>query len=105
MMQLGELPLIVGVPGRALSAAETAVLEHVRPSGIILFSRNVESADQVRTLVHEIQNLEPEPFVCIDLEGGAVNRLTSLWGALPSPAAAAARGPGAVRALGAAAGA
>ena len=105
MMRVQELPLIVGVPGTVLTDAEAAVLEHVRPSGIILFSRNIESADQVRTLVHDIQNLEPEPFVCIDLEGGDVNRLASLWGSLPSPAAAAARGTGAVRALGVAAGA
>ena len=104
-MQANELPLIVGIPGPSLTPAEMAVLQRVRPSGIILFSRNIESADQVRALIHQIQDLDPEPFVSIDLEGGDVNRLQSLWGVLPSPASAAARGPGAVRALGEAAGA
>ena len=43
--------------------------------------------------------------MAVDLEGGVVNRLRPIWGDLPSPAAAAAAGRRAVRALGEAAGA
>ena len=99
------MPLIVGVPAKTLSAEEMAVLERVRPAGVILFSRNVETAEQTRNLVAQWQQLEPRPFVAVDLEGGLVNRLSSLWGELPTPAAAAERGRRAVRALGEAAGA
>jgi beta-N-acetylhexosaminidase len=96
---------VVGIPGTSLSDAELAVLQRVRPVGVILFARNIETADQVRALVQQLDVLDPEPFVAVDLEGGAVNRLSGVWGDLPSPAAAAASGRKAVRALGEAAGA
>ena len=80
------LPLIVGIPGTTLDPSELAVLDAVRPAGIILFARNVSSATQVRSLVAGFEDLEPRPFVAVDLEGGLVNRLSSLWGELPSPA-------------------
>ncbi len=104
-MTAETLPLIVGVPGTGLDPSELAVLEAVRPAGIILFARNISSPDQVRALVACVDKLDPRPFVAVDLEGGRVNRLSSLWGELPSPAAAAAAGRRAVRDLGEAAGA
>jgi len=100
-----SLPLIVGLPGTSIGEEDRATLERVCPAGVILFSRNVESPEQVRDLVASMHDLEPRPFVAVDLEGGAVNRLVSLWGTLPSPARAAAAGRRAVRALGEAAGA
>jgi beta-N-acetylhexosaminidase len=104
-MKSNEMPLIVGLRGTSLLPEERQALELVRPAGVILFARNIESPDQVRALVDSLDDLEPTPFVCIDLEGGAVNRLAPLWGTLPSPARAAAAGRRAVRALGEAAGA
>jgi beta-N-acetylhexosaminidase len=105
MAHTDALPLIVGIPGPALEESHLAVLESVRPAGIVLFARNIESSDQVRQLVDSFCDLDPRPFVCVDLEGGMVNRLAPLWGDLPSPAQAAASGRKAVRALGQAAGA
>jgi len=104
-VKITPLPLIVGLPGPELTEPQAAVLRAVRPAGIILFSRNVRSVEQVRALVEALEELEPEPFVAIDLEGGAVNRLAALWGDLPSPAAAARAGIAGMRALGEAAGA
>jgi beta-N-acetylhexosaminidase len=97
--------MVVGLPGPEVTAEERAVLEEVRPVGVILFGRNVEGPEQVRRLVEAVGELEPRPFVCIDLEGGCVNRLQPIWGPLPSPAAAAAAGRRAIKALGEAAGA
>ncbi len=99
------MPLIVGVPGTALSDDEMAVLERVQPVGVILFSRNIETAEQTRDLVAQLQELEPRPFIAVDLEGGMVNRLSAVWGELPTPTAASDAGRRAVRALGEAAGA
>jgi beta-N-acetylhexosaminidase len=99
------MPLIVGLPGPTLEANQLQVLERVQPAGVILFQRNVESAEQVRELVATLVSLETRPFLAVDLEGGAVNRLRPIWGELPSPASAAAGGRRAVRALGEAAGA
>ena len=84
------MPLVVGLPGPTLGADEIDILERVQPAGVILFQRNVESAEQVRELVAHLVELDLRPFVAIDLEGGMVNRLRPIWGELPSPAEAAA---------------
>jgi len=105
MSERDFFPIVTGLPGPELKEADRAVLQAVRPAGIILFARNVITPDQVRELTGALDRLEPQPFVCIDLEGGAVNRLAGLWGSLPSPSRAAAAGRRAVRALGEAAGA
>lgn len=99
------LPLVVGLPGLTLEPDQREVLERVRPAGVILFSRNVASADQVRELTAELRELDPAPFLSVDLEGGSVNRFAAIWGELPPPARAAAHGRRAVRALGEATGA
>jgi beta-N-acetylhexosaminidase len=105
MKETESTPLVVGLPGTKVTAVEKALLERVRPAGVILFAHNIETADQVRELIAGLEDLEPRPFVTVDLEGGMVNRLKSLWGELPAPAAAAAAGRRAVRVLGEAAGA
>ena len=99
------MPLVVGIPGSRLEAADREVLERVHPAGIILFSRNIVSAEQTRALVEQLRELETPPFVAVDLEGGIVNRFSALWGELPTPAQAGRAGRRAVRALGEAAGA
>jgi beta-N-acetylhexosaminidase len=96
---------VVGLPGTAVREVDRALLERVRPAGIILFPRNIDTTDQVRDLIADFEDFEPRPFVTADLEGGMVNRLKALWGDLPAPAEAAAAGRRAVRALGQAAGA
>jgi beta-N-acetylhexosaminidase len=104
-MKTESMPLVVGLPGTTLGAAEKAVLERFQPAGVILFSRNISTPEQVRELVGAIRELEPRPFVTADLEGGMVNRLSGLWGELPTAATAGAAGRRAVRSLGEAAGA
>lgn len=105
MRRPDALPLVVGLPGTTITDHDRALLERVRPVGVILFSRNIESPDQAREMVAALDDLEPRPFVTADLEGGMVNRLSGLWGDLPAPAQAAAAGRRAVKALGQAAGA
>jgi beta-N-acetylhexosaminidase len=105
MRKTETLPLVVGISGTTVTDEDTALLEKVRPAGVILFARNIESPDQVRELVTGLEVLEPRPFVTVDLEGGEVNRLTALWGDLPTAAEASAAGRRAVRTLGEAAGA
>jgi beta-N-acetylhexosaminidase len=49
--------------------------------GVILFSRNVESAEQVAALVRELKALAGRPFlVAVDQEGGRVARLRAPQG-------------------------
>jgi beta-N-acetylhexosaminidase len=79
--------VIVGVAGPRLTTEERGALRRLRPGGVILFGRNVESAGQVAALTAELHRLLPEGLVFIDAEGGRVDRLRGVVG--PSPAAAA----------------
>jgi len=105
MKETEMLPLVVGIPGTTLTGDDKALLEKVRPAGVILFSRNIKTPEQTRELVMGLEDLDPRPFVTADLEGGMVNRLSALWGDLPKPAEAAGAGRRAVKTLGEAAGA
>lgn len=99
------MPLIVGVPGPELDVEQLRILESIQPAGVILFQRNIQTVGQVRELASSLVELDPRPFLAVDLEGGLVNRLRPIWGELPSAAAAASAGLRAVQALGEAAGA
>lgn len=82
----------IGIQGTALDAEERDFLADVRPGGVILFRRNIESAAQVRALNDELRS-QPcgpgrpgGPLLGVDQEWGSVNRLAGLFPALP-PAA------------------
>ncbi len=96
--------LVCGVSGQDLDATERALLEELRPGGIVIFARNVADRRQLADLTAQLAALPSRPYLAIDLEGGRVNRLETLIGPLPSAAEAAAAGLAAVRALGEAAG-
>ncbi len=75
----------VGIPGPALDHATRALLLQIRPGGIILFGRNVRSASQLARLTRHLRILlGPTLLVCLDHEGGRVNRLKDIVGVVPS---------------------
>ncbi|EJN13176.1 beta-glucosidase-like glycosyl hydrolase [Bradyrhizobium sp. YR681] len=56
--------------------------------GIILFSENVINPRQVKQLTDSVQVREgPQPFICVDQEGGAIQRLTANKGFIGTPGA------------------
>jgi beta-N-acetylhexosaminidase len=67
---------ITGVSGLELSAAEREFMRSERPWGFILFKRNVETPEQVSSLVRELRESidDPKAPVLIDQEGGRVQR-------------------------------
>lgn len=68
-------PLIVGIDGLELSGQWRDVLRHPAVGGVILFSRNFASVEQLRTLITEIRELKsPRLLVTVDQEGGRVQR-------------------------------
>src|SRR5690348_4892986 len=84
--QLGQL-LTVGFDGTEMSPRLFDLLTRIQPSGVILFSRNIVSAQQTHKLLKDCQSCVREPlFTCVDLEGGKVDRFRSITG--PAPAAA-----------------
>jgi len=87
--QIGQL-LFIGLPGPELDAEARALVEHVRPGGVIIFGRNVASPGQLRGLLDGVRAMmEVEPLFGIDQEGGLVDRLRKI--VTPMPAARAIR--------------
>lgn len=67
---------IIGLEGTALTHQEKRWLQHKTPKGVILFKRNIESASQVKSLLHEARHYAGQAlWAAIDEEGGRVNRL------------------------------
>ena len=92
--QIGQL-MLVGLAGAALEPAERAWLRLLRPSGFVLFRRNIEAAGETTRLLREATDAaagddERVPALrALDLEGGLVDRLRDLLAPLPSAAAVA----------------
>lgn len=89
----GNSALITGLSGLVLTPDEARLLRDIRPCGLILFTRNCASHDQIRALVASSLDAigSSDILVLIDQEGGRVQRLRPpLARALP-PAANYAR--------------
>lgn len=67
-------PLILDVPGLALDAADRRRLAHPLTGGIILFGRNWHSREQVADLCAQVKAVREDLLICVDHEGGRVQR-------------------------------
>jgi beta-N-acetylhexosaminidase len=71
-------PLWVGFEGTSLPAELSRWLARGEVGGVVLYSRNIESLAQVRTLCREIRSSagrrNPLPLIAVDQEGGRVER-------------------------------
>ncbi len=77
-------PVVVDVEGRSLTQQDRDRLMHPLVGGVILFARNFESRKQVTQLCAEIRALRtPRLLVCVDQEGGRVQRLRKGFTEIP----------------------
>lgn len=84
--EIGQL-LVVGFNGTEITPRVASLLTRLQPAGVILFARNIRSAEQTWRLLRECQNFVAAPlFTCVDLEGGTVDRFRQALGAAPSAA-------------------
>ena len=82
--QIGQF-FFIGLPGKTIDSEARDLIEEIKPGGIILFGRNVESPQQVRKLLDDARALVPTPLLCgIDQEGGLVDRLREIFPPMPS---------------------
>jgi beta-N-acetylhexosaminidase len=84
---------ICGLSGTTLTDEERLFVDHAEPWGIILFTRNISDAVQVRTLVDEVRALlgRNDMPVLVDQEGGRVQRIKPPLAELHPPPAAYAK--------------
>lgn len=68
--------LIIGLEGLQLTAQERIWLKEKPPLGVILFARNIDSPEQVKSLLSEVRACTgQDTWAAIDEEGGRVNRI------------------------------
>jgi len=77
--KVGQL-LMIGIHGKTLNDDAKFMLNEYRVGGIILFDRNMEFKDQVKSLITDINKTGKSAgltplFIGIDQEGGAVARM------------------------------
>src|SRR5271155_3906582 len=83
-MQGGQY-ILMGVPGFVLDAKTAAIIRQVQPAGFILFGRNIKTPPQLRKLIDDLRGeVNHEPIVTIDQEGGRVSRLKECGSEPPS---------------------
>ena len=73
-MNLEQAPVVLDIAGTTLSKADRRRLKHPLTGGLILFARNWESRAQLTALCAEIKQARPDVLICVDHEGGRVQR-------------------------------
>ena len=81
-------PLMFDLEGSELTSEEREILQHPMIGGVILFSRNYQSASQVTQLAGDIRKFSGKVnksiLIAVDHEGGRVQRFRSEFTQLPA---------------------
>ena len=81
-LSLGSV--MMGIAGLSLLPHERDYLLHPRVAGVILFSRNYQSPEQLRGLCEQIHSLRhPRLLIAVDHEGGRVQRFRDGFSRIP----------------------
>ena len=75
--------VITNIEGTALTADDKALIQNEAVSGLILFTRNYETPEQLKQLSNAIKALRPGMPLFVDQEGGRVQRFRDGFTRLP----------------------
>jgi len=70
-------PVVLDIAGLELTSADRRRLRHPLTGGLILFARNWAHRRQLTDLCAEVKALRPDLLICVDHEGGRVQRFCS----------------------------
>lgn len=80
-------PLMIDVHGTSLTPEDKEILAHPHVGGLILFSRNFESLEQLSELCNEIRHVAGSNILlAVDHEGGRVQRFREGFTSIPAMA-------------------
>ena len=74
MTSVKHAPLILDIAGTTLSDTDRRRLAHPLTGGMILFGRNWVNRAQLSALCADIKKVRPDLLICVDHEGGRVQR-------------------------------
>jgi len=80
--QVGQM-FIIGFEGKTVTPQLEEFFRKYKPGGILLLSKNIESAEQLKKLTKDLQNLSLREtglplFITVDQEGGIISRVDFL---------------------------
>lgn len=84
-MKHKNIAIITDIAGHTLTREDKKVIAHPLVQGIILFTHNFVCSAQLIKLIDSIRNIKPQIIICVDHEGGRVQRFRS-DGFTPLPA-------------------
>ena len=109
MIAMTHAPVILDIAGLTLSVDDRRRLAHPLTGGVVFFARNWQSRQQLTELAAEIKFTRPDALLCVDHEGGRVQRFRSdgfthlpamrVLGEMWMQDGAGGRGSGAMRAI------
>jgi beta-N-acetylhexosaminidase len=70
-------PLIIDIAGLTLTPVDRQRLKHPLVGGLILFGRNWKDRAQLTALCRSVKKLRHDLLICVDHEGGRVQRFTT----------------------------
>ena len=76
--------LIVDIEGISLSDADIHLIQDPNVGGLILFERNFNSQEQLKSLCKDIRDIKEDILIAVDHEGGRVQRFKKDFTQIPS---------------------
>lgn len=71
---IGHAPVVLDIAGLALTDDDRRRLRHPLTGGLILFARNWQDRRQLIDLASDIKSIRSDILICVDHEGGRVQR-------------------------------